>query len=468
MTAKKPYGRSIRDFEPLLQAEKILVDACNAGQEAIISNDRPSSPTENNKIRAALLRFLILGGDEETPVHEKGPLLRGAWIEGALDLHNTVTPHGVNCSHCHFEATITLIDARIGGRFFLSGSRIVCDTESAIIADAATISDGVFLRRGFESNRLIRFLSARIGGCFDCQGAKFSSATSQCIVADGMTVRRDLLLNDGLDCAGEVRLLGAEIGGNFFLRGAKIEVPKGVALTADRIRVNETMFLGPNFYTNGVVTIAGAQIGSNLDCGASNFASNEAISIVADRVVVLGSVFLNRGFRATGTVRLVGARISGSLSCVEATFQANTGASLFAQEATIDGGLVMQRLASPAHRVNLNNTKVGTLVDDDTAWGDGLALDGFAYTLFGGNTVADAEARISWLDKQIPDHVLRREQFRPQPWSQVQKVFRETGHLAEAQTVAIALEDRLRRIDRIGMAPQHWSKWRSVPYRFVC
>jgi hypothetical protein len=468
MSTKKPGGRSIRDFAPLLQAEKTLVDACRVGQEAIISNDTPSSPTESNKIRASLLRFLILGGDEQTPVHEKGPLLRGAWIEGALDLHNAVTPHGINCSHCHFEATITLIDARIGGRFFLSGSRIVCAAESAIVADAANISGGVFLRHGFESNGLVRFLSARIGGCFDCQDATFSSSTHQCIVADGITVRRDLLLNDGLSCSGEVRLLGAEIGGNLFLRGAKIEVHKGVALAADRMRVNETAFLGPNFYTNGVVTIAGAQIGSNLDCGASNFASKEAISIVADRVVVSGSVFLNRKFQASGTVRLVGARIGGSLSCVDATFHANNVASLFAQEAIIDGGLVMQRLAKPAERVNLNNAKVGALVDDDSAWGDGLALDGFTYTLFGGNTVANAEARISWLDKQIPGHAYQRDQFRPQPWSQVQRVFRETGHLAQAQIVAIALEDRLRQIDRIGMAPKHWGLWRARPYRFLC
>jgi hypothetical protein len=465
---QKPNGRSISDFEPLLPAEKKLTNACRDGQQANISGARPNEPTEHNTIRATFLRFLILGGDETTPVHEKGPLLYGAWIDGMLDLHNTTTPHGVNCSLCYFNTEMNLMDANISGRLFLSGSRMHCDSDNAITADAASVSGGVFLNKGFESNRQIRFIAARIDGCFDCQCATFSSATEQCIIADGIKIRRDLLCNDGFYCSGAVSLLGADIGGNFQLRDANIKVQMGIALAVDRIRVGETVFLGPNFCTNGVVTLAGAHIGSNLNCGAGKFLSTEKESIIADRVTVSGSVFLNNGFEANSTVRLSGARIGGQLSCDGATFHAVEVPSLFAQSVAIVDGLVMRDLTKPARNVNLNGAKVGTLVDDSGAWGSGLALDGFTYDSFGGDSVADATSRIAWLNKQRSDHARDKRAFRAQPWSQLQKTLREAGDVAGARVVAIALEEHLRKIDRIGATPSNWTAWQSTPYRLIC
>ena len=56
--------------------------------------------------------------------------------------------------------------------------------------------------------------------------------------------------------------------------------------------------------------------------------------------------------------------------------------------------------------------------------------------------------------------------FRPQPWRQLQKVLRETGHTEDARQVAIAFEDRLRRADLIGLSPGHWWGWLKWLYRF--
>lgn len=156
------------------------------------------------------------------------------------------------------------------------------------------------------------------------------------------------------------------------------------------------------------------------------------------------------------------------MSCHGATFHAETESSLFTQDAVIVGGLVMLSLTKPARNVNLNGAKVGTLVDDAGAWGSGLALDGFTYDAFGGDAVADATSRIAWLNKQRSDHVNDKRAFRPQPWSQLQKTFREAGDVAGARMVAIALEDHLRKIDSIGIAPTNWTTWQSIPYRFIC
>jgi hypothetical protein len=34
-----------------------------------------------NRVRADFLRFLMLGGDKDAPIHEKGVQLQGAWME---------------------------------------------------------------------------------------------------------------------------------------------------------------------------------------------------------------------------------------------------------------------------------------------------------------------------------------------------------------------------------------------------
>ena len=82
-----PHGRWLGDFAPLNDAEKKLLAACAAGVYCTLNNDdRPDAAGDEHIIRAALIRFLALGGDAANSVHERGVQLRGAWIIGALDL----------------------------------------------------------------------------------------------------------------------------------------------------------------------------------------------------------------------------------------------------------------------------------------------------------------------------------------------------------------------------------------------
>lgn len=57
--------------------------------------------------------------------------------------------------------------------------------------------------------------------------------------------------------------------------------------------------------------------------------------------------------------------------------------------------------------------------------------------------------------------------FRPQPWKQLQKVLRDMGHNEDARQVAIAFEHRLRKADLIGVAPPQWDSLRKKLYRHL-
>ena len=67
-TPLKPAGRTLAEFQPLKPAEQKLLEACRQGTGARISDKRPETATDNNTVRAAFLRFLALGGDEQAPL----------------------------------------------------------------------------------------------------------------------------------------------------------------------------------------------------------------------------------------------------------------------------------------------------------------------------------------------------------------------------------------------------------------
>jgi hypothetical protein len=110
------------------------------------------------------------------------------------------------------------------------------------------------------------------------------------------------------------------------------------------------------------------------------------VALDADGVVVGGTAYLRHGFQAEGEVRLV-------------------------------------------------NGRVRQLSDDEASWPTpgNLQLDGFVYTAIVAGP-ADAATRLRWLARQPP------RSFRPQPYEQLAKVLRESGHEDDAIRVLIAKE----------------------------
>ncbi len=78
-----PFGHRLADHGELLPAEKKLVEGCRTGEGAEVgTGDLPTARTDENHVRAAVLRTLCLGTDSAAPIHELGVSLVGAWIDG--------------------------------------------------------------------------------------------------------------------------------------------------------------------------------------------------------------------------------------------------------------------------------------------------------------------------------------------------------------------------------------------------
>jgi hypothetical protein len=378
-------GRTLAEFLPLKPAEERLLEACKCGEVATVSVERPTEATDENTVRAAFLRFLLLGGDETTAIHEHGVQIKGAYIYCKLDI-SSATVMGMVCENCYFEGPIDLGCATINGGLSLDGCYV-----PGIKGDGLTLNRTLSFSKEFQSFGEVSLIGLQLDGDLVCRNASFNEPNGDAISLDGAVVKGDISLDSCKVSAGEVRLLGVQISGDLSCKGAVFKI-----------------------LTNG----------KNSD------------SLSMDSAAIKGSVFLCGEFEAEGKVRL--------------------------NNTQIDGALDISSLKKPLSNIILSSTKVGILTDDKTSWGENIALNGFEYRIFHGDkTPKDAESRLDWLDKQSAAHSGKdasKNDFRPQPWRQLEKTLRAMGHNEDARQVAIAFEDRLREADLIGRSPDKTSK----------
>jgi hypothetical protein len=171
---KRAFGRNLADFPDLNEAEEKLLAACYKGEICVLGDDLPAVPTPQNTIRAGFLRFLILGGDAATPVHECGVRVQGGWIQARLDLSGAESAGDVYLINCWFDEPLRLYQARIKGALGLAGSRV-----KELAADRLRCEGSVFLRDGFKAEGEVRLLGAKIGGVLDCGNSSFAAGGSE-------------------------------------------------------------------------------------------------------------------------------------------------------------------------------------------------------------------------------------------------------------------------------------------------
>lgn len=199
--------RRLSDFLPLGPAEQLLLDCCRVGEMARLAEQRPEVPDPTNRIRASFLRFLLLGGDEQAPVHERGVRMSGYWVEGRLDLGGCAVPFGATLVHSHFAGLLFAQDARLSGPLSLAGSCL----SRGMNADRVQVNGGMFLRGGFLAKHEVRLLGAQIGGNLDCCDGQFEVKAGAALSAERAVVKGVLFLR-GLKAAVRLDLSHAEVG----------------------------------------------------------------------------------------------------------------------------------------------------------------------------------------------------------------------------------------------------------------
>jgi len=371
----------------LTPAEEQLLAGCQSGEPVVLDDGtRPERASPERTIRADLLRYLILGGCEAFRTHEHGILAGGAWVDGHLDLAFATARGATVLRNCVFSEEIDATQAHLR-RLDLEGGRL-----KGLLANNCRVAGHVWLNR-IESSGSILLAGAAIGGQLACAGARLDGGGGEALNAQGA------------------------------------QVTGGVSFAAAT--------------TTGEVSFSGATIGGQLSCNGAGLDGGGGLALNAQAARVSGGVFLE-ALTSRGEVSFSGATIVGQFICEGATLDGGGGPALNAQRLRVEEGFLWRDVASVTGAVDLVSAHVADLADDRESWEKTgvLSLVGLTYDNLVGPL--DEEMRLAWLRKGARfDGV-----FHPQPYQQLARVLRASGHRAEARAVLIEKERDQRRAAR--------------------
>ncbi|WP_376986688.1 hypothetical protein [Bosea sp. R86505] len=398
----------LADFQPLLPAEEEVVARLLSGTyDRLGDGSRPTAPDPSRVVRAAFLRFLMLGGEPGCRPHEKGIRITGAWIVDTLDLEACHVFRDIGLIDCHFEAT-PILRAAIINRLFLDGSSL-----PGLEAERLEARGGVYLR--------------------------------------------------GAQVTGEINVAQSRFGGNFECDGATVRVAGGPAIDASAIELRNLLLRGATL--RGGLAIAGARIAADLDSSGAVIEGVESLAMDGTEVEIGGSVVLRKAGVA-GEVRLVAAVIGGDLDASGARLAHPGAMALDISRCAIKGAFFLRGDASVAGALSMTGASIGTIHDEVSSWpapGD-LLLNRCRYGAFIAAPV-DAASRLDWLSRQAPERW--GEDFWPQPYEQLAAVFREMGHGEDARAVLIVKERLQRRARRARAKSPLWRAALTVTDGFL-
>jgi hypothetical protein len=392
-------GRPVQSdrFRPFLPAEEEIVSRLLSGDlDRLGDGSRPEADDPSRAVRAAFLRFLLLGGEEGYRPHEKGVRLSGAYIRGVLDLEACRVFRDIGLKDCRFDAAPVLRSAVID-RLFLDGSFL-----PGIDAERLEARGGLYLR--------------------------------------------------GAHVSGEIRLADARLGGNLACDGATIHAIGGIALNARSLEVRNIYLRGADI--RGGINVSGAQLAADFDCAGLVVYRPDKVAIGADAIKAGGSVIL-RAAAVEGEVRLLGSHIGGDLDCTGAAFVNPGHNALQLSRTLIEGAFFLRNGAEVKGLLDMQGASINTVHDEFACWpgkGD-VRLNRCRYGAFIDGPV-DATGRLAWLSLQTPERW--GEDFWPQPFEQLATVFREMGHDEDARAVLIAKERLQRRARRKRARSRLW------------
>lgn len=306
------------DAHDLTPHEQFVVARTEAGEIAdftTMGGEDAAKPV----IRAGFLRKLILQLDPSWPVRATGMRIRGARIEGALDLADCggqilpalslqacVCPAPLDLSRSSF-ARLSLRESQIV-RVNGVGARFNGEVD---VSNLGPIEDGQACA--------LDFAGAEIGGALNCAGAKLSRAedgeSEAALSLDGAQVQSHLLICDGFECFGVLSMNGAKIGGALrsndgaFLNRA--DTGEGIAIAAAAALIDGGWRAAQGARIEGEIDISGARIGAGLDLSGASARNDGGVALRGDNLDISGD--LKAAARISGALRLRGAAISRNL-----------------------------------------------------------------------------------------------------------------------------------------------------------
>ncbi len=295
------------DANDLTPHEHFVVERTRLGEiadfSALASEAHPS-------VRAGFLRKLLLGVDDAWLVKAPGVRVRGARIDGALDLTECSALPALSLDQCEIAEPISLAGAEIA-RVALTRCRLSgLAADGVRIAGALDLSHAAALGAPGRETLRVSLPRARIGADLRLTGAKLSrgDSTEPALMLDGAEIGGHLRLDGGFEAFGAVDMAYANIGGAVLAEGASLlnrsEDAKGRALSARGASIGADVRFGAKFKAEGECDLAAARIGGDFDCAGATFRNEfgAALDLANARIAGhwMGAAKLSGQIRAPG------------------------------------------------------------------------------------------------------------------------------------------------------------------------
>lgn len=209
---------------------------------------------KNRILKADRIEWLCTDPEASAQVTRVGIWIKGALVDGKLDLRRTTIPFPLLIESSFIPNGINLMYAEIN-TLLLAGSHT-----GPIKADYLRAKHNIMLSYGYTALGEVRLLGAQVGGELNCAGGRFINPGGYALMAQGLTVGGGVHLRYGFRAEGEVCLGGARIGGPLDCSGGHFINPGNYALSAEGINVEGNVFMSNGFKADGMVNLLGSKI----------------------------------------------------------------------------------------------------------------------------------------------------------------------------------------------------------------
>lgn len=393
------------DANDLSPHEHFVMERARDGE---IADFTPMAGPDGAKpaVRAGFIRKLMLGLNSAWTVPPPGVRIKGAQIDGAVDLTDCSgsgsgslpalslelcnLPDGLDVSRARLASltlracrlrrldaagtsvegdvciagatpsgapgaetfSADLSNARIGGDVDASGASLARAREDdafVLSLDNAEVRGDVRLNNGFEALGAVSLVSARIAGALRCNGAQLlnrtDNASGAALIARSARIGGDIELAD-LKAEGRVDFTSARAGGDVDLARAVIRNEFGEALLFAHAHVDGTFAGAAKIH--GQVSLRSAEIARDVDLKGIEIANPltpraDKYEVALDAVsLAVGGAALLQGANIKGDVVLADARIAGALMFGGGRFINGGGWAIRAPNIRVGGDLTLK------------------------------------------------------------------------------------------------------------------------------
>jgi len=328
----------------LTEVERALVEHVTCGELLDLAAGEPIDEAamrawgDARTVRATVLRDILRGRLAPEP-DPHGLRLRGARIAGQLDLEHLTTSVAVELRDCLLDQGLVASNARLPA-LVLSGCRLEHPSQPPLEAQELTTTvlllDAAVIVAACETGGL-RVADAHLDA-LGCTGATLHNSRGPALAAERLQVSQGVFLRGGFEAVGAghtgaVVLAGAHIHGQLDCSGASIHNGSGPAVHAFGLQVDQSVFLTFGFEAvgasgDGAVVLAGAHIHGMLDCSGATMCNDSGPALNAYGMQVdQGALFVDQFTAVSGgtgeheTLNLANVRIGGVLGFAPAKLE---------------------------------------------------------------------------------------------------------------------------------------------------